>query len=153
MIILPRQKFGQREDLAVQPLGVLVVRTQVEHLVPKDGQTARLQADDRVSGFDGGLQVVQDVAQEFVGLIKESVVVERTAATEWRARNDHAESGVFEYFRRSRRHFRMKVIVESVGPENDLRFAVITVPRRWNQCLKVMGANSGTVCVVARCRR
>ena len=58
--------------------------------------------------------------------IKESVVVERPAATEWRARHDHAESGVFQHFRRGGRDFGMKVVVERIGPENDLRLALIT---------------------------
>ena len=92
LVTVPCQKLRQREDLAVQTLGILVVRTQVEHLVPEDGQTTRLQANHRRSGFDRGLEVVQDIAQKVVGLIEESIVVQRPAAAERRARHDHAES-------------------------------------------------------------
>src|SRR5512146_916722 len=35
LIVLPHQEFSQREGLTVKALGILVMRAQVEQLVPK----------------------------------------------------------------------------------------------------------------------
>ena len=87
LVILLREKFRQSEDLAVQAFGVLVVRPQVEHLVPEYGQAARLQTDHGYAGFNGRFQVNENVTEELVRFDRE--IRSRTAG----GRNKAARRG------------------------------------------------------------
>src|SRR5215831_18846226 len=47
LVIVLCQEFGQGKHLAGESLCILVMRPKIEHFVPKDGKTTRLQTHDR----------------------------------------------------------------------------------------------------------
>ena len=75
LVILPRKEFREGKNLRVQAPGVLVVRSQIEHLVPEYRQTARLQTDHRHTGFDPRFQMNENVTEKLAGLVEKSVVI------------------------------------------------------------------------------
>ena len=113
------QELAEQERLLAQGLGALVVREEVEEFVAEDGDAAGLEADDGDSGFDLGGERVEDVEQQGLGAIEHAEVVERTPATERRARDEHAVSGGLEDFDGGAGGGGAEVVVEGVGPEED----------------------------------
>src|SRR6185437_5469949 len=85
------------------------------------GSTARLEYQNGKPGLDIAFQAAQDTLQIDFGFVEHAEVVERTPAAKVLARNPHAPSHVFEYFHRGLRGMRVKIVVERVRPQNDLR--------------------------------
>ena len=79
-----------------EALGALVVREEVDEFVAEDGDAAGFETDDGDSGFDLGVEFVEDVEQQGFGAVEHAEVVEGASAAEIGLRDDDAESGGFE---------------------------------------------------------
>jgi hypothetical protein len=101
-------------------LGALVVREEVEEFVAEDGDAAGFESDDGDAGFDLGLELVEDVQEQAFGAVEHAEVVERASAAEVGAGYRDAEAGGFEDFDGGAGRCGVEVVVESVGPEEDL---------------------------------
>jgi hypothetical protein len=113
------QEFAEQEGLAAKGLGALVIGKEVREFVPKHGDAAGLESDDGDAGFDLGLELVQDVEEEFLGAVEHAEVVKGPSAAEVRARDQDAEARGFKDFDRGARGRGKKVIVEGVGPKQN----------------------------------
>jgi hypothetical protein len=111
------EKFAEQERLLAESSGALVVREEVDEFVAEDGDAARFEADDGNSGFDFGLQFVEDVEEQSFGTVEHAEVVERASAAEMGARDYDAEAGGFEDFDCGFGGVRLEIVVEGVGPE------------------------------------
>ena len=106
-------------------LAFSIVWAEVEHFVAEHSQATWLQAHHRRSGLDRGFEVVQDIAEKLVGVIEKSIVIERPSAAKRRARHYNAKSGILQDLCGRGRYARMKVVIERIGPENDLGLALV----------------------------
>ena len=92
------EKFAEQESLFAQGQGALVVGKEIDEFVAEDGDAAGFESDDGDSGFDLGLELVEDFEQQRFGAVEHAEVVERASAAEVGARDEDAESGGFEDF-------------------------------------------------------
>ena len=113
------EEFAEQERLFAQGLGALVVREEVEEFVAEDGDAAGLEPDDGDSGFDLGLELVEDVEEQGFGAVEHAEVVERASAAEVGLRDEDAVSGGLEDFDGGAGGGGEEVVVEGVGPEED----------------------------------
>ncbi len=67
------EEFAEQECLPAEGLGSLVVREEVEELVAKDGDAAGFESNDRDSGFDLGLELIEDVEEEGFGAVESNI--------------------------------------------------------------------------------
>ena len=74
------------------------MREEVEEFVAEDGDAAGLESDDGDSGFDLGLELVEDFEEQPFGAVEHAEVVEGAAAAEVGLREEDAVSGGFEDF-------------------------------------------------------
>ncbi len=115
------EEFAEQERLLAQGLGALVVGKEVEEFVAEDGDAAGFEADDGDSGFDLGREFVEDIEQQGFGAVEHAEVVERASAAEVGLREEDVVSGGFEDFDGGAGGCRVEIVVEGVGPEEDLR--------------------------------
>jgi hypothetical protein len=102
-------------------LGAGIVRKEVEKFVAEDGDAAGFESDDGDAGFDFGFERVENFEEQRLGAVEEAEVVERTSAAEMGAGDEDAVSGGFEDFDGRASGGRMEIVVERVGPEENLR--------------------------------
>jgi hypothetical protein len=110
------QEFPEGECLALQPLGVLIVRQHVRQLVAEHGPAAGLERDHGGAGVDLLSQAVEHALQQASRQGEHPVVVQRPAAAERLPRDDHLVAGGLEDLGRGDRHLGMEVVVERVRP-------------------------------------
>jgi hypothetical protein len=115
------EELAEQESLLAQGLGALVVGEEVEEFIAEDGNATGLESDDRDFGFDFGREFVEDVEQKGFGAVEHAEVVERASAAEGGAGEEDAVSGGFEDFDGGAGGGGLEVVVEGVGPEEDLR--------------------------------
>ena len=113
------QKLAQRHGLTGKAFRCLVMREQVRQLVAKHCDATWLQAHNRNPCSDVVLKGIENLPQLALGEIQHPEVVQRPAATERTGRNLYAASGRFQDVDRRFCRARIKVIVESIRPEND----------------------------------
>src|SRR5947209_4896419 len=116
-----REKLGQGKCLAVEALGILVVRHEVQQFIAKDRTTTGLQNHKRRPGFDFRRHDAQNVFEILFCRLQKSIVIERPAATHILPRDVNGKSGVFQDSNRGLRYGGMKVGVKCIRPENDRR--------------------------------
>src|SRR6266550_7028402 len=104
---------------------------EVEQFVAKDGGAAWFEDDYRDAIGDLGGEDVQDPAQQTFCAIEETEVVEGASAAEICSWLLDAEAGGFEDVHGGLGGRRMKVVIESIGPEQDVRKRTLVV-RRWS---------------------
>src|SRR4051812_6532290 len=97
-----------------------MLRQKCRHFVPEYGAAARLEHDHRCSGFDMRSQSRQHSLQVALGLIEHAVVVEWAAAAQAAFRNHDLKSQVLQYIYRRDGGVWKEVVVERVGPKQDL---------------------------------
>ena len=115
------EELAEQKCLFAQGLSALVMREEVEEFVAEDGDAAGFESDDGDSGFDLGLELIEDIEEQGFGTVKHAEVVERASAAEMGAGDDDAVSGGFEDFYGGTGGRREEIVVERVGPEEDLR--------------------------------
>ena len=109
----------ERLDARFQGILQLVVPA-VQKLVTKDTGTAWFEHNDRNARHDLRSEGVKDLTQVTLSRIKKAKVVKRTPAAESRFGDLNFESEHRQAFDGGTRDLRMKVVVERVGPEQDL---------------------------------
>src|SRR5438132_403335 len=125
VIGLVDQKFAKQIRLAFELLRCKIVAQQIGHLVTKHGDAARLNSNDRRSGFDVSAQSGQCLFQRGFGLIEHAEVIERTPTAERLLRNSYLITRVLQNFNGGFGDRRMEVIAEGIRPENDWRSVLI----------------------------
>ena len=130
------QEIAQQIDLFAQSRGARVRREQIHEFVAKHGRATGLEHDDRQAVVDFLRQGVHGFDRTTLGLVEHAEVVEGTSAADVGLRNDDLEAGGFEHVERSQRRVGKKVVVESVGPEQDLRSVRIFRRARANDLLE-----------------
>ncbi len=115
------EEFAEEESLFAQGLGARVVGEEVREFVAKDGDAAGFESDDGDSGFDLGLELVEDVEQQSLGAVEHAEVVEGASAAEVGLGDDDAKSGGFEDIDGGAGGGGEEVVVKGVGPEKDGR--------------------------------
>jgi hypothetical protein len=115
------EKFTEQESLAGKFLGAGVVRKEVEKFVAEDGDATGFESDDGDAGFDFGFERVENFEEQRLSAVEEAEVVEGTSAAEMGAGDEDAVSGGFEDFDGRASGGRMEIVVEGVGPEENLR--------------------------------
>jgi hypothetical protein len=70
--------------------------------------------------LDFDVEFVHNLQEQFLGTGEEAKVVERAAAAQMRARDEHVEASGFEDFGGGNGGRGLEVVVESVGPEKNL---------------------------------
>jgi hypothetical protein len=88
------EKLSKQKRLRFESFGVFIARQQTDQLVAKDGDTTRLESDDRDAGADLRAQSRQYFAQHRFGQAKHPIVIQRTAAAKPHRRNRHMEAGI-----------------------------------------------------------
>ena len=121
---LLREKFGEQERLRLESLRVFIGAQQIDQLVAKDGNAARLETDDADAGANLRAQRVEDLrgAYDFASA-QHAVVVERPPQHSCIAGIVTRKPGVLEDLDRSLRRGRMEVVVPGVGPQEHLAAA------------------------------
>ena len=114
------EKFTEQESLAAQGLCAFVVREKVDEFVAEDGDAGWLESDDGDSGFDLGLELIEDLEQQSLGAIEHAEVVEGASATEVGLRDEDAESSSLKDLDGGLGGAGEEVVVEGVGPEENL---------------------------------
>jgi hypothetical protein len=95
------------------------VGEEVEEFVAEDGHAGWLEADDGDSGFDLGLEVVENFEEKSFGAVEHSEVVQRASAAEVGLRDSNLVAGGLEDFYGSAGGGGEEVVIEGVGPEED----------------------------------
>ena len=93
---------------------------EVCEFVAEDGHARGFQSDYGDAGFDFGLELVEDFEQKAFGAVQHTEVVEGASAAEVGFGDQDAESGGFEDLDGGTGGLGEEVIVEGVGPEEDL---------------------------------
>ena len=114
------EEVGEEDDLLAEALGGVFVREEVGELVLEHGGAAGLEADDRCAFADVVGEGGEDFAEVGLGLVEHAEVVERTAAAEVLAGDVDAKAGVFEDGEGGLGGVGGEVVVEGVGPEDDV---------------------------------
>lgn len=114
------EEFAEQECLARKSLSTLVVREEIEEFVTENGDATGLEADDRDTGRDFGRERMEDLKKEGFGAIEHTVIVEWASAAEVCFGDDYAEASGFEEFYGGPRGVRLEIVVECVGPQQDL---------------------------------
>src|ERR671925_1478980 len=76
--------------------------------------------DHRQTGVDFAAERVHHPAQVCLGAIEHAEVIERPPAAKMRHGDTHAESGGTEHLRGGDRRLGVEIVVEGVGPKDDL---------------------------------
>src|SRR5207244_3669666 len=103
----PFDEFAQRECALLQLLRARIVRKKSRELIAKNGDAARLEADDR----DIVIELLENLEQQFLCGTEKSPVVERTSAAEALSRDGHFVAGRFEDLDRGHGRIRIEVVV------------------------------------------
>jgi hypothetical protein len=113
------QKIRQKKCLSRQFLHVWIIRKKVHELIAEHRVAARLEDNDWCTCLDFRPQRVDGVSEQAFGLLKKSVIVERSAAAQtcsWQG--DMTASG-FEHFGGGDSGVRMEMVVERIRPEQN----------------------------------
>src|SRR5438093_13370424 len=121
---LPFQEFAEYEGLFPQAFGPIIRRKQVAEFVSKYGGAAWFQHDDRDAGIDGPRQFPEDLLQIRSCAVDHAEIVERPPAAKVSGRHTHFEARVSQHFVCGFAGLRMKVVVESIRPEDHLPASV-----------------------------
>src|SRR2546422_492383 len=117
---LPFQEFAEHEGLFPQAFGSVIGRKQAAQFVSKYGGAAWFQHDDRDTGIDGPGQRPEDLLQIRSCAVDHAEIVERPPAAKVSGRYTHFEAGLSQHFVRGFAGLWMKVVVESIRPEDHL---------------------------------
>ena len=120
LVAVAAQELGEVERLLAQALHVLVLRHELRCFVLQYRDAARLDADDRRAGADLLAKRTEHTFEVAPREVEHPVVVERPPATELRARDRHVVAGRLQRLHRGNADLRMEVVVEGVGPEDEL---------------------------------
>ena len=102
-----------------QRLRASVIWKKVQQFVAEDGDAAGLESDDGDSRFDFGRERVENFKKQCLRAIEHAEVVERTAAAEIGAWENHVISGGFENIDGGFGGRGQEIVVEGVGPEEN----------------------------------
>jgi hypothetical protein len=114
------QEFAQQERLFAQRLSTGVVGEEVREFVTEDGYAGRFQSDYGDAGFNFGLELVEDFEQKAFRAVQHSEVIEGTSAAEVRLGDQDAKAGGFQDLDGSAGGLGEEVVVEGVGPKENL---------------------------------
>jgi hypothetical protein len=114
------EEFAEQKRLLAQGSRAPVVREKVDEFVAEDGNAAWLQADYGNSGLNLWFELVEDFQKEALGTVKHAEIVKRASAAEVRARDEYVEPRGLEDLDGSFGSRGEEVVVECVGPEEDL---------------------------------
>ena len=115
------EEFTKQERLARQGLSALVVRKEVQEFIPENRNAAWLESNDGDASFDLGREFVEDFEEQKLCAIEHAEVIERPSAAEVGLGDEHAISGSLKDFDGGAGSWGQEVVVESVGPEQNLR--------------------------------
>ena len=87
--------------------------------VTEDGRATGLEDDDRRAGINGSREDFKRALQVLFSIVEHAEIVERTAAARLLVGNRHRESGTREDIERRLESSRMKVVVESIHPQDN----------------------------------
>jgi hypothetical protein len=97
------------------------MREEVCEFVAEDGDATGFETDEGNAGFDLGLELVKDLEQQTFGAVEHAKVVERASAAEVGLWDEDTEAGGLEHFDGSAGRGRQEIVVEGVGPKENLR--------------------------------
>jgi len=95
-----REDLAQHHGLLAEADRARIVREEVDEFVAKDAGATGLKHDDRNTGIDLRLKLIEDAEQVAASLIQEAEIVERPAAADMCLRNLHISSCRTEQLRR-----------------------------------------------------
>jgi hypothetical protein len=113
------EEFAEQERLTAQGLSAVVVWKEIDEFVAEDGDAAGFETYDGDSGFDLGLERVEDFEEQTLGAVEHAEVVEGASAAEVGARDENAEASGFEDFDGGAGGGGEEIVVEGVGPEEN----------------------------------
>jgi hypothetical protein len=96
------------------------MREEVREFVAEDGHAGGFQTDYGYSSFDFGFELVEDFKEQSLRAVEHAEVVEGASAAEVGLRDQDAESGGFEDLDGGAGGLGEEVVVERVGPEENL---------------------------------
>src|SRR5436305_13997231 len=105
------QEFREQKRLLGETSCVAIIRKQVDELIAKDGQAARLEHDDRYLRVKVRSQYEERLAQQPLGLREKTVVIQRATAADRRCRQHDVVTRCFKDLRRGNGGVGMEVIV------------------------------------------
>ena len=118
------EKFAEKIGLVAELAGPGIVRKKVGELVAEDARAGGFEDDDRDCVLELRGESVEGFEEVIFGGREHAEVVEGPATTEVFGGQSHAEAGGSEDLVGGAHGGRVEVVVEGVGPEEDLgRFA------------------------------
>ncbi len=114
------EEFAEEEGLAAEFGGAGVVGEEVGELVAEDGGAAWFEHHDGSARVELRGEGVEDFEEILFGGVEEAEVVEGAAAAEVMLREGDAEAGVGEDLVGGSHGGGVEVVVEGVGPEEDV---------------------------------
>src|SRR5580698_1651386 len=100
-------------------MSAFVLRHEPNQLIAKYRAATWLKHDDRRTRVDLVGKRGQNFSQVAPGVVKKTVVVQRTSAAKMLSRHVHPVSKMLQHFERGLRSLRQEVVIECVSPQND----------------------------------
>ena len=101
------------------------MREKIEQLVAENGEAAWLQADDRNAAANFRPQAFRESGGTGLGRLEHAGVVQGPSATEDGSRDLNLVARRLQHLDGGLADLGMKVVVERVGPEDDVLIAVV----------------------------
>ena len=114
------QELAEQERLLAQGLCAFIVGEEVDQFVAEYGNTTGLKAHYGDSSRDLGLELVEDFEKKTFGAVEHAEIVERASAAEIGTGDSNAKTRCFEDFNSGFGGGGKEIVVEGVGPEEDL---------------------------------